>query len=196
MIEGSGSVTGSDPVVDNLSAQVVDNLGADVITYGFARTSVNTTTKFLCSYPESASYKFTFAECFSVLYYDWVKLDDVGSDYTSYVTTGYRVKTQGQRRFQSNYLFVFSDLSDLDETSAYTFQALWNYGTSGDTGEWTQKQTISQASTHEETNYDASRRKLKVRGSGTAVQFKFSSVAGEPFHLIGWAVYDTANSQV
>lgn len=190
VIEGSGSVTGSEPVIDNLAAQVVDNLGADVITYGFARTSVNTTTKFLCSYPESSSYEFTFAECFSVLYYDWVKLDDVGLNYTSYVTTGYRVKTQGQRRFQSNYIFVFSDL---DEGAVnYTFQSLWDYSNTGNSGKWSQKQII----VHDETSFDVKRKKLKVRGMGEAVQFKFSSVAGEPFHLIGWAVLDTANSQV
>lgn len=190
VIEGSGSITGSETVVDNAAATVVDNAAATVTTYGFSRTSVNTTTKYLVSYPSAGSYKFTFSECFNVTYTDWYQYDSAGTDYTSYVTTGYRVKTQGQRRFQSNYIYIFSDLEDGE--NSYIFQALWDYGNSGNSGRWTQTQIVN----HDETYYDAKRKKLKVRGAGETVQFKFSSVTGLPFNLVGWSVYDTANSQV
>lgn len=187
VIEGAGSVTGSDNIVDNTTTQVVDNLGNNVVTYGFAQTTVATTTKFLVYY----SGAFTFAECFNAVYKDWTQ-PAVNKDYDSFFTTGYRILTQGERRFQSNYIFVFTDLSN-GTNNEYYFQALWNYGTSGNTGEWTQRQTITQNIVHAETNYDASRRRLKVRGSGTTVQFKFSSVTGKPFNIVGWSTLDTAN---
>jgi hypothetical protein len=187
VIEGSGSLTGSDLVVDNADVQVVDDLANDVITYSFSQTTITTTTKYLVYHDGG----FTFAECFNVEYLDWTQADE-DTDYTSYFITGYRILTQGQRRFQSNYVFVFTDLSD-GINNEYSFQSLWNYGTSGNTGEWTQRQTVTQDITHAETNYDASRRRLKVRGSGTTVQFKFISVTGKPFNIVGWSTMDTAN---
>lgn len=186
-VEGSGSLTGSDFIIDNSSVQVVDDLGNDVITYGFSQTAITTTTKYLVYHDGGV----TFGECFNVEYLDWTQADE-DLDYDAYFITGYRVLTQGQRRFQSNYVFVFTDLSD-GVTNEYSFQSLWNYGTSGNTGEWTQRQTITQNITHAETNYDASRRRLKVRGSGTVVQFKFSGITGKPFNIIGWSTLDTAN---
>lgn len=187
VIEGAGSLTSSDNIVDNAAGLVLDNLGTQVVTYGFSATTIRTTTKFLVY----NGTKFTFAECFNVNYLDWVQAG-VSSDYDSFFTTGYLVKTQGQRRFQSNYIFIFTDLEE--PSSAYKFQALWDYGSSGVTGEWTNKQTIDQTITHTETNYDASRRRLKVRGSGNAVQFKFVSVTGYPFNIVGWSTADTANA--
>lgn len=186
-VEGAGSLTGSNNIVDNAANLVVDNLGNQLVTYAFSQTSITTTTKFLV-YQGGA---FTFAESFSPLYKDWTQ-SGTPEDYVSFFTTGPMIKTQGERRFQVNYIFVFSDMSD--GPSSYTYQALWNYGNSGDTGQFTQRQTISQTIAHTETNYDAARRRLKVRGSGTAVQFKFTSVSGQPFNIIGWSVYETANS--
>lgn len=186
-IEGAGSLTGSENVVDNGAVQIVDDLGNNVVTYGFSKTTITTSTKYLVY----ASGAFTFAECFNVNYLDWTQ-PAVNADYDSFFITGYRVLTQGERKFQSNYIFIFNDLSD-GVTTEYTFQSLWNYGTSGNTGEWTQRQTITQNIAHTETNYDAGRRRLKVRGSGTALQFKFSSVTGKPFNIVGWSTLDTAN---
>lgn len=190
VIEGAGSLTGSEVIVDNNGNTVVDNNGETLITYGFTQTTATTTTKYLVHNGTS----FTFAECFNVDYLDWVQAG-LSVDYTSFFTTGYNVATQGERRFQTNYIFIFSDLSD-GINNSYTFQALWNYGNSGNSGEWTQRQTVSQTITHAETYYDAARRRLKVRGSGTSVQFKFSSVTGLPFNIVGWSTYDTANQAV
>jgi hypothetical protein len=187
-IEGAGSLVGSDNIVDNTATQVVDNLGNNLITYGFTQTTVTTATKYLVY----SGGKFSFGECFNVAYLDWTQKIVGGVDYSSFFTTGYRVLTQGERNFQTNYIFVFSDLAS--GSNSYKFQALWNYGTSGNTGEWTNKQTINQTIAHTETNYDAARRRLKVRGSGTSVQFKFMSVSGLPFNLVGWSTFDTSNA--
>lgn len=196
VIEGAGSVVGSSPIVDNLSDIVTDSLGNPLVTYNFSSTQVQTVTKFLCSYVNGSSYNFTFAESIQTAYKDWVYLS-TGIDYTSTFTTGYLVKTQGERRFQSNYIFVFNDLANIAQEglNSYTFQAMWDYGAVGNSGQWTQKQTITQTIVHNETNFNAGRRRLKVRGSGISIQFKFTSVSGKPFYIIGWSTYDTSNAQ-
>lgn len=185
-VEGAGSLQSSDTIVDNLGNVVTDNALNPLTTFSFTKTSITTTTKYLV-YNGTA---FTFGEAFNADYLDWTQAG-ISSDYTSSFITGYNVLTQGIRKFQSNYVFVFSDLED--GFNAYYFQALWNYGNNRNSGEWSQRQTVSQDIVHAESNYDASRRRLKVRGSGTAVQFKFTSVTGKPFNIIGWSTYDTGN---
>lgn len=187
VLEGAGSVIGSDTVIDNSAQVVQDNLGNDVITFGFSQTTITTVTKFLCSYPDSGSYKFTFAETFNPAYRDWVQRDGVGLDFSSYFITGYGVKTQAQRRFQSNYIFI---VSDLETENQYDFQSLWNYTNTGDSGKWSMRQRVI----HGETDRDAGRRRLKVRGQGYAVQFKFASVSGKPFNIVGWSTMDTSSA--
>lgn len=182
-IEGAGSLTGSDNVVDNTATLVVDNLANQVITFGFSRTTVTSTTKFLVY----AGGKYTFAECFNVIYKDWTQYVVGGEDYTSFGTTWDRVKTQGERNFQTNYIFIFSDLGDGE--NSYNFQAQWNYGSTGNSGRWSQTQRVD----HLVTDFDVARKKLKARGTGSAVKYKFSSVSGKPFNIIGWSTYDTAN---
>lgn len=187
VLEGVGSIIGTDNVIDNSAAQVVDNLGNNVVTFGFSQTSVTTTTKYLVSYADSGSYKFTFAEAFNPSYLDWSQQTG-GTNYDSFFITGYRIKTQGQRNFQSNYIFIFSDLED--GANSYKFQSLWNYANTGNTGRWSQTQIIL----HDDLDYDVSRKRVKVRGMGEAVQFKFQSVTGKPFNIIGWSTYDTSNA--
>lgn len=182
-VEGAASLTGSNNIVDNLGNLVVDNLGNQLVTFGFAQTSVTTTTKYLV-YQNGG---FTFAECFSPLYKDWTQ-SGTAEDYESFFTTGYAVKTQGERKFQSNYLFIFCDLSD--GNNGYSLQSLWDAANTGDDSKWTQKQVVL----HDETNRDVGRRRLKVRGAGTSVQFRFSSSSGKPFNIIGWSTFDTANA--
>lgn len=186
--EGSASLIGSNQIVDNSSNNIVDNSGDLLITYGFAASTITTVTKFLVSYPNSGSYNFTFAEQFNTSYFDWTQYNQIGEDYVSYFITGYNVPTQGERNFQSNYLFVFSDVSD--EDTSYYFQAIWNYANSNASGKWSQRQTLTNAV----GNYDVVRNRLKVRGMGNSAQFKFNSISGKPFNLIGWSTYDTANA--
>lgn len=184
VIEGSGSLTGSNNIVDGSGNLVVDGSGNQVVTFGFSQTQITTTTKYLVY----ASGAFTFAESFNVQYSDWTQFIPGGEDYVSYFVTGYRVKTQGERNAQVNYIFVFNDVTD--GTNSYQFQTLWDYANNRNSGRWTQKQTPLLLS----GNFDVVRNRLKVRGAGVAAQFKFTSVSGLPFNIIGWSTYDTANA--
>lgn len=175
-------------VVNAAAAEVLDIAGDSVITYGLGLgNTIHTTTKYLVSYASGSTDKFTWAECadFRGDFLDWKTYDNVGVDYSSSFTTGFKVHSEGQRRFQANYLFVFSNNKD---SSEYRFQSLWDFANSGDSGRWSTAQHIA----HDASFYDYIRKKIKVRGHGVAVQFKFSSVSGQPFDLIGWSTIENA----
>src|SRR6202007_97186 len=78
------------------------------------------------------SYNFTFSELNDDDYLDWTTYDSVGTDYTSYFITGYKIRGQAQRRQQINYVTMFSQ-SD-GGASAYTIQGIWDYGIRSDSG--------------------------------------------------------------
>lgn len=185
VIEGSSSLTGSSDAVDQSANLVVDGSSNQVVTFGFSQTSITTVTKFLVN----CAGAYTFAENFNVIYADWTQQLPGGEDYSSFFVTGYRVKTQGERKAQVNWIFTFNDVTD-GLTNAYGFQTLWDYSNNRSSGRWTQKQIITDVP----GDYDVLRHRIKVRGSGIAAQFKFLSVTGKPFNIIGWSTYDTANA--
>lgn len=187
VLEGTSSSINPSNVTDNSANLVVDSLGNQVTSFGFS-ASVTTTTKYLVSWPVSSTWSVTFAEEFNPAYVDWSGVSV--KPYTSFFTTGYAVKTQGIRRFQNPYIYIFSDLQETTDPT-YTFQAQWDYGNVNTSGRFTQVQTVQ----HTETDRDAARRRLTVRGSGTACQFTFTSLSGKPFSIVGWSTYDTADSQ-
>lgn len=187
---GGSSVINIYNVVDIATDTVVDAAGDTVIVYGLGTSStIHTTTKYLVSYGTVASSNFTWSECadFRGDYLDWKTYDDVGEDYTSYLTTGYKVHSEGQRRTQVPYVYVFSNN---DEGTQYIFQSLWDYASTGDESRWANPQLI----VHDSESSTYVRRKIRLRGHGVAVQFKFSSVTGIPFNLIGWSTIEEANS--
>lgn len=120
-------------------------------------------------------------------YLDWVSFNGTGVDFSSYFITGYRVRGELLKKFQSNYVVVMSE----QETDASCYmQGVWDYSNSPLTGRFTTTQQIYKS----DTTRDYSRRKLKVRGNGYSLQFKFYSQSGRPFTLVGWATSDSGNT--
>lgn len=117
-------------------------------------------------------------------YYDWVTYDDTGIDAESYFISGYRIRGELIRKFQSNYIVVIMETED--NASAFV-QGIWDYSNTSDNGRFT---TMQQAY-RDDTSYDYSRAKLKMRGNGYSLQLKFISEAGKPFTIIGWSTADT-----
>lgn len=179
-------VTEVDNVIDGSSNNVIDGSGNNVIVFSTSGVTSASSDKYIVSYPDSGSYKFTFAETRNTDYLDWFQYDTIGVDFTSYFISGYRLRGEGIRKFQSNWIKIFSKIS---EPVAYYFQGLWDYAQTGDTGRWSSKQYIA----HSDTDYGYSARRLKVRGHGIVLQFKVESVSGQPFHVIGWVSHDTGN---
>lgn len=174
-------------VIDSHGNNVVDSLGNQVITFATAGSEGQQFDKYLVSYHEGGTDKFTFAERTDDTYLDWEQYEDTGTDYTSYYITGYRLSGGGDRRVSNNWVDLFSRV---EEPVEYRFQAIWDFANTGSgTGRWSSNQNI----VHSDTNYGNARRRLKVRGHGKALQFRVSSVAGKPFDMLGWTTMQSIN---
>jgi hypothetical protein len=203
IIKGEGGVQSLDGVVelgegavatwtrgDNIEIQ--DNTGDVVTTFSISRFLIEPTFKYLCSYPtpSASTSEFTFAEVYSAAYLDWYSYDSAGQNYTSTFTVGYKIHSDTQRFFQSNYVFVFLE----QETNAgCQMQGLWEWTTSSDSGRWSTSQQIYNSAL---TDRDINFRRLKVRGKGRALQLKFTSETGKPFTIVGWSLFETQNASI
>jgi hypothetical protein len=181
----SGTVESFD-VVDGVD-NVIDDSGNNVIAFLSDGLEESPFDKYLVSYSEAGSYEFTFADKINADYIDWFTYDLEGVNYDSYFITGYRILGQASNRFQNNWVRVYSRT---DEPVSYYFQGLWNYALTGNTGKWSSRQLIE----HDDTDYSFASKRLKVRGSGLALQLKVESVDGEPFDIVGWSAMQSANS--
>lgn len=175
-------------VIDSIADNVLDSLGNQVIAFGESGNDDQQFDKYLVSYLEGGVYKFTFADRANPTYKDWVVYDGVGVNYTSYFITGFKIAGQALRKFQTNWVKVFSRL---DDVVSYYFQGIWDFANTGsDTGRWSVRQHVN----HNDLNYSNAARRLKVRGHGVALQFKVTSVEGEPFDIIGWSSQQSVNA--
>lgn len=138
-------------------------------------------------YLVSESNRITFADEHDTDYVDWASSINGGVNYVSYFVTGYKIRGQGIRRFQPQYIQVFSRTNGA--VSAYKIQGVWDYANSRDSGRWSGLQTITNAL----TRFDTVLRRHKIRGHGYALQFRVLSADGMPFDIQGWSVVDTVN---
>jgi hypothetical protein len=127
-------------------------------------------------YVASVAYQgLTFAEEYDETYTDWVDVNSVGYDYTSYVITGYSVIAEGNRKFQNNYLTVnYENVTD----GQATVRGIW----------------VLYRNATATKDHDTAR--VKIRGHGKSLQLMFESETGKPFSINGWSMLITANSGV
>lgn len=122
-------------------------------------------------------------------YFDWSS-SGTPADYTSYFVTGYRIRGQAIRKYQPQYIQVYSIQDDV--ASAYKIQGIWDYSNDRNSGRWSSIQYIDNAL----TRFNTAIRRHKIRGRGYALQFKISSASGRPFSIIGWSASETVNQGV
>lgn len=121
---------------------------------------------------------------------DWEDLTVDGIDYVSFFTTGYRVRGEGNRRHTAPLMHLF--YKSTANASCY-MTPIWDYGNSFDSNRFgTSQQTMKP----HDSRFDYGVRRLRIRGSGKAVQFKFESDSNKPFNILGWAVVDSVNERV
>jgi hypothetical protein len=118
---------------------------------------------------------------------DFFSFDHKGQQFTSFFTTGYKLRGQAIRKFQPQYVQIYSRMNG--EQNAYMLQGLWNYANTNVSNKWSTRQTVYNI----DTRYDVIMRRHKIRGRGYAVQFNITSIPGQPFDIQGWAVIDTIN---
>jgi hypothetical protein len=177
-------------VVVEVDGVPVTEDGDDVIIFQTQQNTSVPVFKYLISYYDEdlGIDRFTFAEMKEPGYLDWVTYGG-GISYTSEFTTGYRLHTNGQRFFQANYIFVF--LEERNTDSSCYMQGVFDYAESGNTGKWSSRQQIYNSTLLDRgVNY----RRLKIRGKGRALQLRFTSEAQNPFTIIGWSIWETANN--
>ncbi len=188
VIQGNTAETVTDDVT--VSAATVTVSAVDVTTTEYTETEVAGLTKFLVSYESGGSHKLTFANEDDETLRDFTIYDGVGEDFSSYATSGYKVRGDAQRRFQTNYVYLFMDLN---ASEVFDFRSVWDYFTDDTNKEFGSNQRI-------DTTTDTARRyrfrRLKIRGSGISVQFKITSVSSQQFKIVGWSTFDTANAAV
>ncbi len=146
--------------------------------------------KYVTSYADSGSYKFTFSEERDTNYGDW---DTYGTavNYDSYFITGYKPHGQAQRKWQPVYVYLFSNN---EENTSYKIQGHWDYAISGNSGRFSSFQLTN--IDEDPTLFGHVFRRYKIRGNGVILQFKVTSVDGEPFDIQGWSILDSINQSV
>jgi hypothetical protein len=124
------------------------------------------------------------ADKISTNYIDWFSYDSAGEDYDSYFITGYKIRGNAAMKFQSTYVFFYNE-----GNGRYDVQGLWNYAVLNSSGKFTSKQRLI----YNDSSYSNAHKKIKIRGSGQTLQYKVTSVSGEPFMIIGWAAVEAVN---
>lgn len=174
--------------------EVVTSAGDDVVVFDIQGNTSVPVFKYYVSYidEDSGNSRFTFAEMRSPTYVDWDNHPDAEPvEYLSEFITGYKIHTNTQRFFQANYIFVF--LEERLQDSSCFMQAVWDYAESGDTGKWSSKQQLYNPDL---LNRGVNFRRLKIRGKGRALQLRFTSDGQQPFTIIGWSIFETANNDL
>lgn len=140
-------------------------------------------------YMTSRNGQITFAEeRNSTEYVDFFSVDSVGVDYSSYFVTGYKLRGQATRRFQPQYIYMYSRTDEAP--IAYTLQGLWDFASSGNSGRWSSVQSFLIDDQYSSMVV----KRHRIRGQGLALQLKVNSVSGYPFDIMGWAISEFANA--
>jgi hypothetical protein len=155
------------------------------VSYPFIQNSTpNPDFKYACSQVTAGSYQLGFAEEYDTSYLDWGMVN-----YTSTFATGYKLHGQAWKKFQAPYVYVYSRNNGY---GAYYIQALWDYAINFDSNKWSQPQFAEV----NDSNSSMFMKRHKIRGRGRALQLQFSSVQGQPFDIMGWAMYENVNASV
>lgn len=134
------------------------------------------------------SYNFTFAQERDTTYLDW-ETPGTGVNYSSYFVTGYKIRGDALRKFQTNWIRLYAENSD---PNAFTVQSRWDYTITSTPGRWNTAQTVTMTNA---TDYGVRTKRLKLRGHGLVYQLRIASVTGEPFDIIGWVTEDSGNAR-
>lgn len=182
-VEGQGSTINTEIVTNSLGQAVTDAALANVTVQTVSTSALSAIFKYLVSQGSNL----TFSEVRDGTYKDWVTAT-TGVNFSSFFVTGYKLRGEGLRRFQENYVRILSTGAD---PSSYYIQAIWDWANNSTSGRYSSKQRIN----HTATPYGTHHRKIKLRGHGVACQFKVSSVDGESFDLLGWVSSESVNEQ-
>lgn len=134
---------------------------------------------FLIGYDAQAN-NTLWAEKNSDTYLDWYTLDSTGVDYSSYFTTGYKIRGDTIRNQDNPYISL---TSEVNENNSFFISLRWDYDIS-------KASTQQQGYTHNPDKYYTQTR-LRLRGEGKVLQYHVKSETGKPFSICGWSSFET-----
>lgn len=175
-------------------------------------------TIFLTLDKVSSLWGISFAQPDNLSFTDWESFDGAGYTYESFLETGYELLEDVSRKKQSTYISIaFSRTENLfvddgsgnytsDRPSSCIFRAKWDWADKAGANKWSREveayrpareQFVDAADLNDNYGQAVVVSKNKVRGSGRALQMRFScSEAGKDFNLLGWSTAFTGNTDV
>lgn len=146
---------------------------------------------------------------------DWRSSDGIGTDYESYIITGYETMGDSMRNKIAQKLMVHFKRTELeavdngsgqavpDNPSSCYLQTRWDWSDSANSGKWSEPfqayrlrpyvLTIGEAIDY---GFDVVSTKHTVPGRGKALSIKFTSDADKDFYMYGWAIKFTGQTSV
>lgn len=180
-IRSASQTTENSFVLTDGSDQVITSLGDTIyVPEVVGLTGTGKIFKFVTSSGSNISFGLFDGDT----YLDWGTIA-----YSPFFITGYRVRGELLKAFQADYLTVITE--DVENGSCYV-QGVWDYTNDNRSGKFTNPQQVYRSRTYR--TYQQSR--LRMRGTGNSLQFKFFGEAGKPFAIIGWATFETGNASV
>jgi hypothetical protein len=143
-------------------------------------TSPNPVLKYL--YSDVNGSFISFAEENDPTFVDWGSVN-----YISTFTTGYNVKGRAALKFQTPYIWMY-----FRNSNQYLIQAAWDFAISGNSG----KISVRQKKVNNLVNFAMGYDKIRLRGRGQALQIIVTSLQGQPFDFMGWAIIEEINQGV
>lgn len=186
VLKGQGSTDVASQIVDGLGNTVVDGSGNNVVVMTELNFTLSAQFKYSIVY---AGNQFSFGNE-GEIYLDWDSELGDGIPFTSFLTTGYKLRGEAIRKWQENYLRVFIDRSE--ESSDLFLNARWDYANTGNVGRWSSRQRLE----FDGSGYGYVNKRVKIRGHGLALQFNLTSVENAGFNVVGWTGFETANERV
>lgn len=110
-------------------------------------------------------------------YIDWSSVNP--KSYSSYFTSGYRIRGEMLRPFNSTPIAVVLDNIEGAETF---LKGIWDYGL---------RESVPQNLYRFQLTGDYIIRRVKIRGKGRSFQLHFESDEDKPFSIVGWSTFDT-----
>lgn len=200
-------VNGTEDVEVDGDPVVVNGDSVNIVTP--VRSRGTSATKYLVVRPGVSNTEFSVAIYRNASFKDWYTQDNVGTDASAFVETGYFTGGDSQRdksvkyltvhckRTEEGYMLDNNGNIDFDSPSSCLAQARWDFSDHGNSGKWgTQFQAYrlnrlylpSNVSDPFDYGYDVITTKNKLRGTGKAIRVKFSSEEDKDLYIYGWGM--------
>ena len=158
----------------------------------------------------------TFSEINSRTFKDWYTADSTGVDYTSYAETWFENLGDFGRNKQAISLQTMFQITEdgfeddgsgnivLSNQSGCKLTSKWDYSNSAYSNRWHVIEDIyrlkdlyvaEDVSDPFNYGYLVNQNKISIRGMGKVLQYRFESLSGKDFHLLGWVTDYAVNSR-